>query len=73
MPLVWGRWKKWADDGVPDRLSNFSGRSASTFIERDHVLGEAADRRTEIEAPSRNFGLPREKLFRGESVKQGLE
>lgn len=73
LPLFRGRWKKWTRDGVPNRLSNLSGSSASTFIERDHVLGEAADRRTEIKPPRRNLGLTGEQLFRGESIKQRLE
>ena len=73
LPLVRGRWKKWTGDGVPNRLSNLSGRSASTFIERDHVLGEAADRRTEIKPSRCNLGLAGEQLFRGESIEQRLE
>ena len=71
MPLVRRRWKKGTGDGVANRLSNLSGRSASTFIERNNVLGEAADRRAEIKSSSRNLGLPGEQLFRGESIKQG--
>ncbi len=73
LPLVRRGWKKGTGHGVANRLSNLSGCSASTFIERNNALGEAADRRTEIEAPSRNLGLSGEQLFRGESVKQGLE
>ena len=73
MPLVWVRWKKWTGDGVPNRLSNLSGRSASTFIEGDNVPREAADRRTEIKPSLRNLGLVAKQLFRGECIKQRLE
>ena len=31
LALVRGRWKKWTGDGVPNRLSNLNGRSASHF------------------------------------------
>ena len=41
LPLVRRRWKKWTGDGVSNRLSNLSGRSAPTFIERDHVLARS--------------------------------
>ena len=40
LPLVRGRWKKWTDDGIPNRLSNFTGRGASTFIQRDQALAK---------------------------------
>jgi hypothetical protein len=73
LPLVRGRWKKRTGDGVPNRLSNLSGRRPSTFIERDHVLGEAADRCTEIKSSRCNLGLVAEQLFRGESIEQRLE
>jgi len=73
LPLVRGRWKKWTRDGVPNRLSNLSGRSAPTFIERNHVLREAADRRTEIKSSRCNLGFTGEQLFRGESIEQRLE
>ena len=73
LPLVRGRGKKWTGDSVPNRLSDLNGRSASIFIERDHVRGEPADRRTEIKPTRRNLGFAGKQLFRSESIEQRLE
>jgi hypothetical protein len=50
-----------------------NGLSASIFVERDHLLGETAGRRTEIKPSRRNLGFAGEQLFRGESIEQRLE
>lgn len=73
LPLVRIGWKKGTGHGVANRLSNLSGRSASTFIEGDNVPREAADGRTEIKPSLRNLGLVAKQLFRGECIKQRLE